>query len=914
MKKMSIKRKLLLIFALPTFGLLILLLMTSIEKKAVVDEMDLLNEAVILGTKISATVHEFQKERGMTAGYIGSKGAKFKNKIIKQRELANSRIKELKKFLATIDLSRYPIKLQTILKNALIEMKKLQNYRQEITALRISKGKAISYYTGMNSWFLDTIAAISYIAKDAEIIKLLSTYTNFLYAKERAGIERAVGTAIFAKNNFTSAGKEKFIRLIVEQKSFMKSFTILADHSIKQKKKMALKPDTIKEVKRMEDLILQNHYLGGFGINQQNWKLTSLNFLNNLIKIRDFAKSNLKPFTNNLKLIKALGETLNAIQDERFYAQEYIETKGEKNIAKKLNESFAKVNSKIEQLKQINHRNIDRFNLVFLNKLLEEFSNIGKIRNDVINLDIKSMDVFNYYSLNLNKSIINLIEKIQYGLSDRENSKKMNFYIQFLELEEFISQENRLLSSVIRANKMSFALQKKLLDLDSKYQKILEDIIANIERSSLNVVNKYLVQSQVTKNFYSIKNLILNAKNLGGMGIDAGYWFATITKKINMLKEIDDYIANKILDYTEAKSLQTKAGFTFLVVFFFSLLTLSFFISLYIFKEIMKAVNEFEEASKEFENLSTRLKVTSEDELGRAQASLNKFIELVEQTIIEAKKSSSKNLSESEGLDENIGQIQKSINVITQTMIEIANKMGHVKTNVVMSLTESESAQDRIGEAYEDLVNTQKNINELVVEIRTASEKDLKLADHLVKTSKEATKVRDVISNIDDIAEQTNLLALNAAIEAARAGERGQGFAVVADEVRALAEQTQEFLIRVNSTITGVVDSVEKISKEMSQKKEFIIELENVSKKVEITTQKSISLMNDTLNMSTSNMEDNRKNAIIITELTDNILKANSLTQQNLYDVNSIKDSLSDLHQSTKDLDTQLQKFKTSSI
>jgi len=74
MKKLSIKHKLLLIFLLPTFGLLVLLIMTSIEKKAVVSEMDLLNEAVILGTKISATVHEFQKERGMTAGYIGSKG------------------------------------------------------------------------------------------------------------------------------------------------------------------------------------------------------------------------------------------------------------------------------------------------------------------------------------------------------------------------------------------------------------------------------------------------------------------------------------------------------------------------------------------------------------------------------------------------------------------------------------------------------------------------------------------------------------------------------------------------------------------------------------------------------------------------------------------------------------------------
>jgi methyl-accepting chemotaxis protein len=459
---------------------------------------------------------------------------------------------------------------------------------------------------------------------------------------------------------------------------------------------------------------------------------------------------------------------------------------------------------------------------------------------------------------------------------------------------------------------MSFKLQKKLLDLNSRYKNTLEEITFYSSQKNLNILDKYLLKNKISQDFMSIKNIILNAKYLGGLGIDAGYWFSTITKKINMLKEIDDFIANKILDYTKIKGLKTKSSFTFLVVFFFSLLALSVFISMYIFKEIMKAVKEFEEASKEFENLSTRLKVTSEDELGRAQVSLNKFIELVEETIIEAKKSSSKNLNESEQLDENIQQIQKSISIITQTMNEIASKMGHVKANVVMSFTESENAQNRIGEAYEDLSNTQKSINELVSEIRIASEKDLKLADHLVKTSKEATKVKEVISNIDDIAEQTNLLALNAAIEASRAGEKGQGFAVVADEVRTLAEQTQEFLLKVNSTITGVVDSVEMISEEMSHKKEFIIELEEISKKVEMTTQKSISLMNDTLNISTSNMEDSRKSAVIITELTDNILKAHSLTQQNMYDVNKIKDSLTKLHQSTKELDIQIQKFKTS--
>ncbi len=57
-----------------------------------------LEKVVVFSTKIGALVHETQKERGMTAGFLGSKGKKFKDKLPKQRELTNNRIKELSSF------------------------------------------------------------------------------------------------------------------------------------------------------------------------------------------------------------------------------------------------------------------------------------------------------------------------------------------------------------------------------------------------------------------------------------------------------------------------------------------------------------------------------------------------------------------------------------------------------------------------------------------------------------------------------------------------------------------------------------------------------------------------------------------------------------------------------------------------
>ena len=94
MNNLTIKRKLLVLLALPILGILILSGVISYDRYTTYTKFRMLNESVLLSTKISALVHEMQKERGMTAGYLGSKGIKFKDELPIQRELTNKKNEE----------------------------------------------------------------------------------------------------------------------------------------------------------------------------------------------------------------------------------------------------------------------------------------------------------------------------------------------------------------------------------------------------------------------------------------------------------------------------------------------------------------------------------------------------------------------------------------------------------------------------------------------------------------------------------------------------------------------------------------------------------------------------------------------------------------------------------------------------
>ncbi|ELR66888.1 Sensor protein torS [Photobacterium marinum] len=205
-------------------------------------------------------------------------------------------------------------------------------------------------------------------------------------------------------------------------------------------------------------------------------------------------------------------------------------------------------------------------------------------------------------------------------------------------------------------------------------------------------------------------------------------------------------------------------------------------------------------------DLTSRIDVASDDELGDIGISVNNFIKYLQSMILEISQASTH-------ITEGIKELNQQSERNNQALANHASETDQVVT----AITEMSSTAETVAQSATDTASNTQKANDEAMSSKTivseASNSVIALVDEVstastsINTMNESTQqIVSVLGVIGEIAEQTNLLALNAAIEAARAGEQGRGFAVVADEVRSLAARTQTSTAEINEILAKLRD------------------------------------------------------------------------------------------------------------
>lgn len=219
-----IRTKIVFALLLPVFGLL-WIAGTAIERRySTVDSTQSMINVASLATELSGLVHELQKERGLSAGFIASKGSTYRDQLTSQR--------------GSVDEARRRLEAaQTIVtkgagsesaRKAAQTLGMLNDTRNRVDGLSIPGSESFAYYTDTIGSLLAEASELLQTPSDPVVTNLAAAHLQLVLGKESAGQERATGNAAAASGTFAPANLKRLVELAAFQEAYFRNFERLA--------------------------------------------------------------------------------------------------------------------------------------------------------------------------------------------------------------------------------------------------------------------------------------------------------------------------------------------------------------------------------------------------------------------------------------------------------------------------------------------------------------------------------------------------------------------------------------------------------------------------------------------------------------------------------------------------------------
>ncbi|MDQ1341275.1 MAG: methyl-accepting chemotaxis protein, partial [Campylobacterota bacterium] len=396
-------------------------------------------------------------------------------------------------------------------------------------------------------------------------------------------------------------------------------------------------------------------------------------------------------------------------------------------------------------------------------------------------------------------------------------------------------------------------------------------------------------------------------------GVDSTKWIEATTKRIDLLKGIEDELDDDMVKNIEKIDNEASNALVFTLVASVVVILLTAIIGMLISRNISYSVGEVVSSINKIvsqKDLTVQNNLHGKDEMSAIGKKINELLANIKEIFSVAKNGSAENSSISHELSVTALQVGKNVEKSSEIITEATKQTILINKDIRISIDDALKSKEEILLANNKLNTARSEIIKLTEKVQATAEVEAELVDRMIGLSKDADEVKAVLQIIGDIADQTNLLALNAAIEAARAGEHGRGFAVVADEVRKLAERTQKSLTDINATINVIVQSIVDTSEQIARNSKDIQNLSTVASEVETQINDTTNIVNSATKASEKTVNDFIRSGKEIEAIAKQIEEINVISSENARSVEEISAAADHLNKMTENLSSRLEVYK----
>ena len=205
----------------------------------------------------------------MTAGFLGSQGEAFGDRLSQQRPNMDAAVEAFFQQRDQIDAALLGSTISTQLVAIEQQWQRNQALRDQVDQLRVATPEALAHYTNLNSLLMVLVGELAHLTGEGAITRQLAAYYNLLEAKDLAGIERALLSNVFAADAMPEATLQRLLSLIGEERAFLETFRVLSGAANREALEEALSGPEVERVLERRALAIQQ--TAGFGVNPEEW-------------------------------------------------------------------------------------------------------------------------------------------------------------------------------------------------------------------------------------------------------------------------------------------------------------------------------------------------------------------------------------------------------------------------------------------------------------------------------------------------------------------------------------------------------------------------------------------------------------------------------------------------------------------